>query len=269
MREAAWMMQGLSLHYYTVPGPDWQHKGSAVVFNEQEWCETMRKTWVMDELISKHSTIMDRYDPEKKVALVVDEWGTWFDAEPGTNPGFLYQQNSLRDALVAGIHLNIFNDHSDRVRMANIAQTVNVLQAIVLTEGARMLLTPTYHVFDMYQVHQDAERLSMERTGDEPVLPGGGHTLSASASMDAAGRVHLSLCNAHPQDAADIRCSLRDGNYGKAEGTILTDNDMTAHNTFDKPDRIKPAKFTGAKIAKGDLEVKLPARSVVVLELTK
>ena len=89
----------------------------------------------MEELVTRHSTIMDKYDPNKKVALAVDEWGIWTDVEPGTNPGFLYQQNSLRDAIVAATTLNIFNNHSDRVRLANLAQTVNVLQALVLTQG--------------------------------------------------------------------------------------------------------------------------------------
>ena len=153
MREAGRFMDGLSLHYYTVPG-DWSNKGSATEFDEREWFVTMKKTLVMDDLITRHSSIMDYYDPEKRVGLIVDEWGTWYDVEPGTNPGFLYQQNTLRDALVAGINLNIFNNHCDRVHMANLAQTVNVLQAMILTEGERMVLTPTYHVFYMYKVHQ-------------------------------------------------------------------------------------------------------------------
>ncbi|HLG40781.1 MAG TPA: alpha-L-arabinofuranosidase C-terminal domain-containing protein, partial [Chitinophagaceae bacterium] len=152
------MMWGISLHYYVVPRT-WRDKGSATQFDEKEYFATMQKTLKMDELVTKHSTVMDRYDPDKRVALVVDEWGIWTNVEPGTNPGFLYQQNSLRDALVAGTTLNIFNNHCDRVRIANLAQTINVLQALVLTKGNQMLLTPTYHVFDMYKVHQDAKWL--------------------------------------------------------------------------------------------------------------
>ena len=147
------MMDGLSLHYYTVP-ETWDHKGSATEFAEKDWYKTMKKTMYMEELIRRHSAIMDQYDPDKKVGMIVDEWGTWYDVEPGTNPGFLYQQNTMRDALVAGINLNLFNKHSDRVKMANIAQMVNVLQSMILTEGEKMVKTPTYHVFDLYQVHQ-------------------------------------------------------------------------------------------------------------------
>lgn len=160
------MMWGLSLHYYTLPG-NWDKKGSATKFEEKEYFTTMSKCLKMDELVTKHSTIMDKYDPAKKVSLVIDEWGIWTDVEPGTNPAFLFQQNSLRDALIAGSTLNIFNNHSDRVRMANLAQTINVLQALILTKGNQLLLTPTYHVFDMYKVHQDAKLLPVNFTSPE------------------------------------------------------------------------------------------------------
>lgn len=153
------MKDGLSLHYYTVP-ETWDHKGSATEFAEKDWYKTMKKTMYMEELIRRHSAIMDQYDPDKKVGMIVDEWGTWYDVEPGTNPGFLYQQNTMRDALVAGINLNLFNKHSDRVKMANIAQMVNVLQSMILTEGEKMVKTPTYHVFDLYQVHQENDLLA-------------------------------------------------------------------------------------------------------------
>jgi alpha-N-arabinofuranosidase len=144
MKNAARQMDGLSLHYYTIPGEFWEGKGSATDFEEDEWFITLKKALKMDELINKHGTIMDQYDPKKRIAMIVDEWGAWYDVEPGTNPGFLYQQNTLRDALIAGITLNIFNQHADRVKMANIAQTANVLQAMVLTDGADMILTPSY-----------------------------------------------------------------------------------------------------------------------------
>ena len=153
------LMWGTTLHHYSIPSSSWAKKGSATNFVESEYFTTLKNAWFMDELVTKHSTIMDRYDPTKKVALVVDEWGVWTDVEPGTNPGFLYQQNSLRDALVAGMTLNIFNNHSDRVKIACLAQTVNVLQALILTKGKELLLTPTYHVFDLYKVHMDAQYL--------------------------------------------------------------------------------------------------------------
>ncbi len=183
MREAGRMMDGISLHYYTIPGT-WKNKGSAIEFAEDAWFATLKKALFMDELIRGHSAIMDTYDPDKRIGLIIDEWGTWFDVEPGTNPGFLYQQNSLRDALVAGVTLNIFNNHSDRVHMANIAQMVNVLQSMILTDGDKMVLTPTYHVFDMYKVHQDATLLSV--TAVDAGVDGSGAVAGSGRAGSAA-----------------------------------------------------------------------------------
>jgi alpha-N-arabinofuranosidase len=211
---------------------------------------------------------MDRYDPEKRVGLAVDEWGTWYRVEPGTNPGFLYQQNSLRDALVAAATLNIFNNHCDRVKMACIAQTINVLQAMILTKGEKMIVTPTYHVFDMYQVHQDAVLLPLDLRCAKYEFKGEAvPAVSASASRDKEGRVHISLCNLDPNNPQDVVCELRGAAAKKVGGRILTSNDMTAHNTFEKPDTIKPAEFKGAKVEGNLIKVTLPPKSVVVLEI--
>lgn len=267
MREAGRFMHGLSLHYYTLPGT-WQNKGASTQFDEAQWFTTLKKTLVMDTLITKHDTIMTHYDPDKKVALIVDEWGTWYDVEPGTNPGFLYQQNTLRDALVAGINFNIFHKHCDRVQMANIAQVVNVLQSVILTEGEKMLLTPTYHVFNMFKVHQDAELLSLEldvpdyKYGDEGIP-----AISASASITTGNKIHISLCNLNPKESMEVSCELRGAVVSKVSGTILTASEMDAHNTFDNPKKVKPAAFHGASLQQGKLAVSLPAKSVVVLEL--
>jgi alpha-N-arabinofuranosidase len=209
---------------------------------------------------------MDQYDPEKRVGLIVDEWGTWYEVEPGTNPGFLYQQNTLRDALVAGINLNIFNNHCDRVKMANIAQMVNVLQSVILTEGGRMVLTPTYHVFDMYKVHQDADLLPMVlenedyRFGDNAIPQ-----VSASASIDKDNRIHISICSLSHEKEAEIDCLLRGRDISGISGTILTADAMNAHNTFDEPENIRPAEFRGASLKNGALRVEMPPKSVVVL----
>src|ERR1700730_5824726 len=156
MRQASTLMDGISLHYYTIPSGSWTHKGAATGFDEAAWTMTLNRTLRMQELLQKHGAVMDRYDADKKVWLLVDEWGTWYDVEPGTNPGFLFQQNSMRDAIVAALTLNIFAHHADRVKAANIAQMVNVLQAMILTRGDKMVLTPTYHVFDLYKPYQDA-----------------------------------------------------------------------------------------------------------------
>ena len=256
-------MEGLSLHYYTVPN-DWQHKGSATKFNEDDWYNTLKKTLFMEELISRHTAIMDKYDKDHKVGLMVDEWGTWYDVEEGTNPGFLYQQNTMRDALVAGINLNIFNKHCDRVKMANIAQLVNVLQSVILTEGAKMVKTPTYHVFNMYKVHQDGELLDSfietEEIGSEKdKVP----NLSESVSIGKDGKIHATICNLSCRDAYDVKVVLTDKKIEAAAGEILT-NKMDAYNTFDAPDTVKTEKFDVKAEADG-VSFNIPACSVLHL----
>ncbi|MCR2803855.1 alpha-N-arabinofuranosidase [Paenibacillus soyae] len=268
MRESGRHMDGLSLHYYVVPGT-WADKGSATDFTDREWFVTMQKALKMDEIIAMHSTIMDRYDPEKRVGLVVDEWGTWYNVEPGTNPGFLYQQNTQRDALVASSTLDIFHRHCDRVQMANIAQTVNVLQAMVLTEGDRMILTPTYHVFDMYKVHQGASLLDMQLQSDTYEMDGESiPQISATASRQADGTIHIGLTNFSHVKEAVIPVEFRGiGQPGTVSGTILATSAANAHNTFDQPNAVAPASFQGFQLAEGVLTATLPPMSVVVLEV--
>ena len=258
---------GISLHYYTIPG-EWAHKGSATEFTEDEWLITMRKAYFMEELIQKHGAIMDEFDPKRKVSLIVDEWGTWFDVEPGTNPGFLYQQGTLRDALVAGIHLNIFNNYAERVRMANIAQTINVLQSVILTEGAKMLLTPTYHVFDMYKVHQDAVKLPIHLESENCSL--GFSTvpaLTASASVDSENRIHISLCNIDPNREQKISIELRGSSPKSVKGEVITSDKMQDHNTFDNNERVRIRSFADAAISGSTVIANLPSKSVVTLEI--
>jgi len=263
-----WMMWGLSLHYYTLPTGDWSKKGSATKFSEQEYFNTMVNCLKMEELVNKHAAIMDKYDPGKKVALVVDEWGIWTDTEPGTNPGFLYQQNSLRDALIAATTLNIFNNHCDRIKMAELAQTVNVLQALILTEKTKMLLTPTYHIFDMYKVHQDAKYLAIKL--NSPDYEVGGKSIPAvnvSASQDAAGKVHISLVNLDAGKSVNISTQLKDIRWTAVSGQILTSPDITDINTFNAPAKVQLKNFTGAKKEGDNLVVTIPAKSVITLEL--
>jgi alpha-N-arabinofuranosidase len=260
-------MQGLSLHYYTVPGT-WQRKGSATQFAEADWHTTLRKALSMEERVTRHAAQMDKADPQKRIGMIVDEWGTWFDSEPGSTPGFLYQQNTLRDALVAGITLNIFNQHADRVKMANIAQTVNVLQAMILTDEEKMIVTPTYHVFEMYQVHQDATLLPVEircsdyQFGNEKIP-----MVSVSASKDKAGAIHVSMCNLNPGEAVNVEVAIAGLKLGKMSGRLLTAPAMNAHNTFDRPENVKPVEFTGARATESGYEATLPAKCVVVLTI--
>lgn len=267
MREAGYRMNGLSYHYYTVPG-GWGNRNSATKFGEAEWFDNMKRAILMDEYLTRHSTIMDRFDPRKRVGLIVDEWGNWYQVEPGTNPSFLYQQNSLRDALTAGLTMNIFNHHCDRVRMANIAQTINVLQSLILTKEEKMVLTPTYHVFEMYKVHQNALLLPShldcnKYVFDEDSIP----VISVSASQDEEGKIHISLCNIDPHSSQRLDCELRGFSPESVSGRILTSDEMTAHNTFENPDMVHPAEFNNIKIEGMKLSTVLPPKSVVVLEV--
>ena len=260
------MMWGLSLHHYLTY---WPNKGSATEFGEDEYFRTMEYAVDFGRLLDGHIHVMDQYDPRDRVALVVDEWGTWWDVEPGTNPGFLYQQNALRDAFVAGISLNHFNERCKRIKMANIAQTVNVLQAMVLTDEEKMILTPTYHVFEMYKVHQDATLLPLDLQSPlqysygEQSIP----AVSVSASKDKEGRVHISLVNIHPEEGTEISVELRGMNPKQVSGRILTADELNAHNTFDQPDAVRPESMKGLKINKNQLTFTLPAKSVVVVEV--
>jgi alpha-N-arabinofuranosidase len=266
MREAGRHMHGLALHYYCGSG---EKSRSATRFQEEDWFALLKRALLMEELIARHSAIMDQYDPEKRVALVVDEWGAWHEVEPGTNPGFLYQQNGLRDALVAGLTLNVFNRACERVRLANIAQTINVLQAMILTEGDKMLLTPTYHVFEMYKAHHDATLLPLDLECDEYGFGGDSiPQVSASASLDAEGKIHVSLCNADPNNGADLVCVVRGKDVSQVAGRALTADAITAHNTFDEPERVRPVPFAGAKLSGNSVAIRLPSKSVVVLELS-
>jgi len=261
--------QGLSIHYYSLVD-GWNNKGSATEFGEREWFQTMRANLQMDQIIKGHKAIMDRYDPQKNKGLVVDEWGNWFNVEPGTNPGFLYQQNTLRDALTAAIHLNIFNQHADRVKVANLAQMVNVLQSVILTKDDKMVLTPTYHVFRMYRIHQDARLLNTDLTCEDYTFNNRSvPAISASASVDTDGRVHISLANLNPNKEISLTCPVIGETYKTITGEVLTANEMNALNSFEKPETVKPASFKGFTYKNGILNITLPAKSVVLLELRK
>jgi alpha-N-arabinofuranosidase len=279
MEMAGRRMDGLSIHYYTLPTGNWGAKGSATAFGEDMWFSTLKRTLRMDELITKHAAIMEKAEAamppsrrpggDKKIDLVVDEWGTWYDVEPGTEPGFLYQQSTMRDALVAALNFHVFHKHAGRVTMTNIAQTVNVLQAMILTSKEKMLRTPTYWVFEMFKVHQGGTFLPVELhspdyTFGQETIP----MLSASATRAADGSaVHLSLANSSPTQAATLTVKLAGLAAKSAAGRILTAAAINAHNTFDAPNAVQPAAFSGATVKGDTLELKVPAKSVVVLVL--
>lgn len=260
------MVSGVALHHYSVI--DWNKKGSATQFDEKLYFTTMQKALLMDSFVTRHAAIMDKYDPKKRIALVVDEWGGWYEVEPGTNPGFLFQQNTMRDAMIAGVTLNIFHNHADRVRMANIAQAVNVLQAVILTEEEKMLLTPTYHVMEMYNVHQDALLLPVSVKSD-PYRLGNKKldAISASASKDKNGIVHISLVNIDAHAAKTVTVNLNDLSASSVSGRILKSARLQDHNTFLQPQNIQPEVFNGASLKGKNLSLQLPPFSVVVLEL--
>ena len=260
------LMEGIGLHHYSVI--DWADKGSATDFDESQYFTTMQRALHMEELVTKHSAIMDQYDPEKKVGLMVDEWGGWYNVEEGTNPGFLFQQNTMRDAMIAGVSLNIFNNHADRVRMANLAQTINVLQAVLLTQEEKMILTPTYHVMKMYNVHQDATLLPVVITSNDYIynnenLP----AVSVSASKDENGLTHISLVNIDMNQSNDVIINWEGIASMTVTGEILSSKKVQDHNTFENPEKIKPLNFKDFKKKGSSLEVTLPQASVVVLEI--
>ncbi len=259
----------ITLHYYTSPNEPGKGRGGATGFSEFQWFDTMKKTLRIDELLTRHSQIMDRYDPEKKIDLIVDEWGIWCDVEVGTTPAFLYQQNSLRDAVVAGANLNIFNNHSDRVSMTNIAQAVNVLQSVILTEGDKMIKTPTYHVFDMYQVHQDATLLgldileSVEYTYHDEKI----ESISISSSMDGNGKVHITMSNLNHLESVDCELDVLGVDAKNIKAEIITHEIMDAHNDFDNPDVVEIQAFDGVSVRGDKLYLTMPAKSVIGIEI--
>lgn len=268
MKQRPGGMSGLSLHYYTIAGSGWGDKSPATGFEKKYYFSGLEKALKINELIEKHSHIMDKYDPEKKVGLMVDEWGIWTDVEPGTEKGFLFQQNSIRDALIASVTLNTFNNNADRVRMANIAQTINVLQAVVLTEGDRMVLTPTYHVFKMFAVHQDNKLLpghlvSEDYEMDWKKIP----ALSSSVSEDKNGNIYISLSNLNPDKEISLSVKLVGKTIDKVvSASVLTAPQYNSFNSFDNPDIVKPADFKNFKlISSSVLRVTIPSKAIVVL----
>ncbi|MEX1275401.1 MAG: alpha-N-arabinofuranosidase [Bacteroidota bacterium] len=262
-------MNGISLHHYALPTGNWTgSKGSSTSFGEDQWFSTLKNSYLMEELVVKHSAVIEKYDQERSIGLIVDEWGTWYDVEPGSNPGFLHQQNTLRDAVTAAINLNIFNNHADHVKVANIAQMINVLQAMMLTDKERMIVTPTYHVFEMFTAHHDATLLPSDLSGDryafgDNTLPG----VTASASRDQSGAIHITLCNLNPDLPAEVAGELRGAKAGTVSGRVLTAATMASHNTFDKPEAVRPGPFHDVRLVKGGFSATLPPKSVVVLKI--
>lgn len=265
-----WMMYGVSLHNYSFTR-HWGDKGNATGFSEDDYFLLLENGIRMDNLIKKHTAIMDIYDPIKKIGLVVDEWGAWYNVEHGTNPGFLYQQNSLRDALLAGSILNIFHKYCERVKVANIAQLVNVLQALFLTDGEKMLLTPTYHVFDMYKIHQDAIMLPTDL-----LSPQYGrfnreiNAISVSASKNKEDVISISIVNVDPTQSIDVFCDIRGVQDMKfISGSVLTAPLIDSHNTFEKPNVVELKDFNKIKVKANHLTINMPPKSLVTIQLGK
>lgn len=276
MARAGSLMDGLSLHYYTIPSGDWQAKGSATEFDDNEWYVTIRRARKMATLLERHCAVMDKHDPDRRVGLIVDEWGTWYDVTPGTNPGFLHQQNTIRDAVVAAITLNLFHRYAHRVRMANIAQMVNVLQAMLLTDGPEMIRTPTYWAFDLYSDHQDAYFVAGGWLGDEA------GPISDAPSGDAADRVGalgdytvsvkdnaytITVTNVGLRDDVEAEFALPGRISTVHRGQILTGDRPNSHNTFAAPDTVRPTEFTGYRIDGSRLRLTVPPHSIVTMRI--
>jgi alpha-N-arabinofuranosidase len=264
-RHWSWDINGLSIHSYTVV--KWPPSFASVGFGEAEYSRILRSTLEMEELVTKQSAVMDKYDPEKKVAMVVDEWGAWYAPLPGTNPGFLVQQNSLRDAILASLNLNIFARHADRVRMANIAQMINVLQAMIITNKGKMVLTPTYQVFKMYLPFQDA--IFVPVTFDAGTYTHGDirlPRLDAIAAKDASGKLWLEITNLDPEESVEIEAELAGIQVKSAAGEMLTAPEVDSVNSFGAPNAVAP-KPVAVKAQGGRLALKLEPKSVTVVAL--
>lgn len=274
MQRIGRMMKGYGLHFYTMPEYyrnierwPWEKKGPATGFDIGNYYRTLTRTLDMDPLIERTKAIMDIYDPENNVDICVDEWGAWHTVEPGTNPGFLFQQNTMRDAIVAAVNLNIFNKYSERVKMANLAQMVNVIQSVILTKGKDMILTPTYHVFDLYKGHQDAtlieSHVSQNTVGtDETQVP----ALHASASVDAEGTVHVTVANLSATDAQDVKAVLEGRKFESIKVRYIA-GDMNAHNDFGKAPEVFIREMDGVELSGDGFELKMPACSVAEIVL--
>jgi alpha-L-arabinofuranosidase len=264
------LIQGYSFHYYTFCH-GWNDKSAATQFNENDWFYTMKNTMIMEGRLEKHIALMDEYDPQNKIGIMVDEWGNWFTVESGTNPGFLFQQNTLRDAVTASVYLNIFNNHARRVKMANIAQLINVLQSMILTKDDQLVKTPTFYVFKMYKVHQDATLLPINVTCDNYTYDGMTlPSVSASASKNKEGIIHISLCNIDPHNNRNIEVDLRGSdNLSKTEGEIIIAPHENDYNDFGQPEKVNIQNFSSFSLQNNILKVNLPAKSVVTIELKK
>ncbi|MEO8018831.1 MAG: alpha-L-arabinofuranosidase C-terminal domain-containing protein [Pseudomonadota bacterium] len=257
----------ISVHFYTFAGNDWGKKSPATGFNETDWARAMERTWKTDEMIARHSALLDRFDPQGHVGISFSEWGTWWATEKD-RPSNLYQIATLRDAVIAGLTLNIFQNHAARVRMANIAQMVNVLQSMILTRGEKMIVTPTYHVFDLYQGHQGAMLLPTQVSAPE-YLSGDVRvpSVSVSASRADGGVITVSLVNLNPKDAAQVRIEVRGRAVRQASGRVITAAALDARPDFDRPDPLAPKNLAGISVRASRVYLTAPAKSVVVLEL--
>lgn len=264
MEIAGKYLDAFSMHYYTLPTGDWTTKGPATGFGEPEWRATFERTYMIEPMIQEQTAIMDEFDPEAEKALVIGEWGTWYDPTPGSPGGWLQQQNSIRDGLVAAVNLNIFHRNAKRLRAAGIAQMVNVLQAMLLTDGAKMVRTPTYHAFRMYRPFQGATSLPLAlRSPDYGSLK----AVDGTAARGSDGKLYVALVNLDPGEAMDVSLALEGAQATRVSGELLTADRLDAHNTFDAPETVRPVAFDGARLADGTLSARLPAKSLVVLTL--
>ncbi len=267
MRNCNRFMDAITLHRYVFTG-NWGVKGSATQFNSELWVKLMENTVEIDSMLEKFVEVMDKYDPRKRIELYVDEWGTWWDQEAGSHPGFLYQQNTMRDAVSAAVFLNSFNAHCDRVKMANIAQINNVLQAMILTDGPKMIVTPTYHVFELYTAHHDATLLESELVcdplaGSEKKI----QSVSVSVSKDSAGTINITVANLDPENSTEVICDLVGLTPKAVTGKVLNGKAMNSHNSFDTPAEVSVTELKDIELQADKLTVTLPAHSVSLIQI--
>lgn len=258
-------VDGFSLHFYTRRA----EAGGDIAFTEEEYYSCIQDTMRMSDLIREARAGMDAYDPKRGIDLVIDEWGTWYPQANKDNG--LEQQNTMRDALVAALNLDIFVRNADIVSMTNIAQTVNVLQAMILTKGERMILTPSYHVFELYRRHQGAA--SVKVLIDSPIVEAGGASnlpLVAGSASVKDGRLFLTLTNSHADQAVEAEIAILGADRPSVRtgtGRRLSSADVHDCNDFDRPETVGPVDLQPFWKGGDRSTLSLPAHSVSALDL--
>ncbi len=283
---------GLSVHYYTSGSPTKFAAGDALKFNGDDHYDLLTRASIMEKVVTDHWKAIGNQPGRPQVKLVVDEWGAWYGKGTELAPEYhLSQQSTMRDALLTGITLDIFQRHADKVAIANVAQSINCIHSLMLAQGDKFTLTPTFHVFQMYLPHRGAQAIRANFTAPtiaNPLAnaptPAGGNSyigsleavktlagLSGSASIATTGNgklLTLTVVNPHLDRPITTEITLGGASIAFATGTVLAEPDVHAHNDFANPNAVQPRTARVAAPAAGRLTHTFPPASVTTLQLT-